>query len=85
MERVTFLKSFGGAADALNFILFSSYRHRRRRTLTPRPGHPRRSKYGAPMAPQFFFFIFSFTTAEGATPPEGEGNPAEGRSSRVLL
>ena len=57
------------------------------------------------MAPQFYF-IFSFTAAEGggcpngaagaltgapkggaegATLPEGEGNPAEGGSSRVLL
>ena len=59
--------------------------------------------FGAPKAPQFFyFFIFlspppkaavALTGAprapkggtEGATPPEGEGNPAEGGSSRVLL
>ena len=43
----------------------------------PRPERP---KYGVPMAPNFFF---PFTTAEGATLPEGEGNPAEGGSSRV--
>ena len=36
------------------FLLF--YRRRRRRKLTPRPGRPRRPKYGALMAPQFFFF-----------------------------
>ena len=32
---------------------------------------------GAPKAPK--------GGAKGATPPEGEGNPAEGGSSRVLL
>ena len=37
-------------------------------------GRQRRPKFGAAKVPQFFF---SFTAAEGAAPPEGEGNPAE--------
>ena len=54
--------------------------------------------FGAPKAAQIFFFSFTAAEgggcpngrrrhpnggAEGAAPPEGEGNPAEGGSSRV--
>jgi len=59
--------------------------------LTPRPGRPRH--------PKFYFNSFTAAEgggfpngcrrrpnggAEGATSPEGEGNPAEGGSSRVF-
>ena len=90
MERVTFLKPFGaarrlefGAPKARQF--FFIYRRPRRRKLTPRLGRLWR--------PNFISFSFTAAEggglpnerrrhpnggAEGATPPEGEGNPAEG-------
>ena len=40
---------------------------------------PRRPKYGAPIAPQIFIFLFLYRRQgggfpRGAAPPEGEGN-----------
>ena len=86
MERVKFLKPFGtpeapeiwGALGAQNLVFF--YHRRWRRKLPPRMGRPWR--------PNFFTLVFFSHRrlrrrspkggAEGATPPEGEGNPAEG-------
>ena len=94
MERVTFLKPFvapevpeiWGAKGAPIFSFFFN-RRRRGRLLTPRPG-----RRGRPWRPNFFFFFhrrrrprFPRWAPEapnggtgGATPQEGEGNPAEG-------
>ena len=90
MERVTFLKPFGapqappekgrpknprnlGRRWRPNFF-FLFYLRLRRLKPTPRPGRPRRPKYGAIMVPQIFYIYFrpfSFTAAEGGGYPNG--------------
>ena len=86
MERVTILKPFGappekGAGDARIFFLSPFY-------FTFFMGAE-----GTHVAPIFYLFFYFLSPppkaavpqmgAAGATPPEREGNPAEGASSRV--
>ena len=83
-------KTIWGAAGARIAFFF---RRQRRRKLTPRPGRPRR--------PNLFYFLCSTAAegggllnrrrrrpnegAEGTTPLEGEGNPAEGGNFASLF
>ena len=80
VERVNHL----GRRRRPNFFLLF-YRRQRRRKLTPRPGRPRRPKYGALMAPQFFFFSFSFhsfTAAKGGGFQNGRRRHLNGDAQR---
>ena len=78
-------KTIWGAKGTPNFFLFLFFRRRRWRKLTPRPGRPRRPKYGAPMAPQIWgthdtpilFFCFLFLLP----PPKAPKGGAEGTTT----
>ena len=85
MERVTSLKSFGapqvppekfGAPKVPQIYLFYSFLSPPPKAAVAQMGAAC-ALTGAPKTPK--------GGAEGATLPEGEGNPAEGGSSRVLL
>ena len=63
--------SWEGCRKRPKFLYIFFYRRRRQRKLTPRVGRPRLPNYGAPVVPQFYFYIFPFTAAESGGFPNG--------------